>query len=248
MLRKNPDATGVGISLPVEQGGHPFLLESALRPRFVLHFADILYYQLQGSAEDPLAGHQLRPLPEGIARQFDLAMLDGHQLRIYRGPSMQVAEEWDRQRLLVAQFVIALRAVAIGGTLVVKLTHAEKENSATWLLFLCSISKRLTTWKPRTIHATRGTFYAIAQGVGIGGEEETLTEPIRLLEDIWHDISFGGEEGKGRPMNASDYNAITRREEIMSTAGIERLLELGRDPWTVQADALQHWFRQKRLI
>ncbi|KAJ7855989.1 hypothetical protein B0H14DRAFT_3644934 [Mycena olivaceomarginata] len=46
ILSKNPHASGVGISLPVERGGHACLLEEPHLRRFELHWADLTQYQL----------------------------------------------------------------------------------------------------------------------------------------------------------------------------------------------------------
>ena len=224
-----------------------YLLEHDLRPRFTLHTADLLYYDLHPTRTSG-AEHELRPLPSNLTGQFDLIMLDGHQLRIYRGPAQQDAEEWDRHRLFVSQFVIALRAVKAGGTMVVKMSHPERAGTALWLMLLDKLSGTLTARKPRTIHGNRGTFYVVAQEVGMGKEGHKLVEYMRRLEDLWFEISFGGDEGKGRPLSVADLSFAATYEDMVSEANLPRLIELGNDPWTVQADALQHWFRRKGLL
>lgn len=175
-------------------------------------------------------------------------MLDGHQLRTYISPSMEDAEAWDRQRLLVAQLVIALRAVKQGGTIVVKLSRPDKADTAQLLFFLDHISVNLCTRKPRIIHANRGTFYAIAQGVGLGRRGQTLSQYRARFEDLWYEVGFGGEEGKGRFLSRDDLDFIITQDELHQVASLERLVEFGRDPWNVQGDALERWFQRKGLL
>ncbi|KIP01851.1 hypothetical protein PHLGIDRAFT_123001 [Phlebiopsis gigantea 11061_1 CR5-6] len=247
ILQKNSDAVGVGISLPVIQSGHHYLLERHLRPRFTLHMADMLYYSLH-PPHTPAMTHGLNPLPDDLTRQFDLVMLDGHQLRTYSGPARQDAEDWDRHRLFVSQFVIALRTVKAGGTMVVKMSHPERAGTGLWLMILDKLSGSLTTRKPRTIHSNRGTFYVIAKEVGLGREGNKLDEYMHALERLWYEISFGGDEGKGRALTVADLSFAATYEEMVSEASLLRLVELGNDPWTVQADALQQWFMKKGLL
>jgi hypothetical protein len=246
VLQSNREAHGVGISLPEDRGGHEFRLEHSFRARYKLHQADLLYYKLHTTADQAVDGTSLISLPPSVSRpDFDLVILDGHQLRTYCGAAVQ---DWDRQRLLISQLVIALQAVKHGGTLVIKLSHPEYFDTALLLVFLDAVAERVVTRKPRTIHANRGTFYAIARGVGIGQRGGELDELRRCFEDLWYEISFGGEEGKGRFLGKNDLDFIMTEEELLEEENLRKIVELGRDPWTVQADTLEHWFQGRQLL
>jgi hypothetical protein len=58
---KNSNSSGVGISLSVEDGGHPYLLKEIFRPRLELKLADFTNLVL-------LDGHALRTATSATAR------------------------------------------------------------------------------------------------------------------------------------------------------------------------------------
>lgn len=246
ILQKHHRAHGTGISLPVEQGGHPMALEQHLSSRFELHLADLLYYKLH-SGHRPLLLTSMQPLPDGFAARFDIVILDGHFLRTYRSPALTDPDEWDRHRLLISQIVIALRSVRPGGTIVIKLSHPEKLLTAQILHMLDNLSKALCVHKPHSLHANRGTFYAIAKGIGRGPHGEKQSQYLQGLEDLWHDITFGGETGRGRFMTATDLDFIATYDDIVTTY-LGRLIDLGRSVWLTQADALQVWFSKRGIL
>lgn len=230
--------------MPVEQGGHQYTLERHLRPRFNLNWGDLTYYRLHTSA-DSLRGRKLQILPTHYVN-FDLVILDGHWLRIYLTPSLGSPERWDTHRLVISQIIIALRTVKIGGTIVMKLSHPERMTTAQLLFLLDVLSTDLRTYKPRVIHSNRGTFYAIAQGVGLGSKGGRKEQYIRQFSALWYDIAYGGEDNKGRWFTKEDLNFIVSYEELVE-GYLERLAELGQDPWSVQADTLERWFERKGL-
>ena len=202
-----------------------------------LHWADLTYYKLHPSAQE-LRGNILQPLPE-IHERFDLVILDGHYLHdVYLLPTLDKPEPWDNHRLWLSQMIIALQAVKDGGTILIKLSHVEWTTTAQDLYLLDHLSTDLQTYKPRKAHVKRGTFYAIARGVGYGPKGALKAEYIRKYQELWYDVSFGGEEGKGRWTSRSDQNFIVSYEEL-ADGYLERIAELGKDPWTVQANALR---------
>ncbi|THG97951.1 hypothetical protein EW026_g4146 [Hermanssonia centrifuga] len=245
LSNNNKDATGIGISLPPVQGGHHFLLEKHFMRRYELIPADILEYNL-GPAQTEIGTAEMRPLPSEIGGR-DLVILDGHYLRTYLPASSESPNEWDRHRLLISQLIIALRSIKLGGSLVMKLSHPEHIQTAQLLFLLDVLSKDLRTFKPRTIHANRGTFYAIAQGVGLGTQSARQAEYLCDLEALWYEISFGGENGRGRFLTRNDMDFIVSQESLVSEYA-KRLIELGMDAWIVQGDALYQWFSKKGLV
>ncbi|KAI0341194.1 hypothetical protein BDW22DRAFT_1359445 [Trametopsis cervina] len=245
ILSKNPDARGKGISLPQEQGGHEYTLEQQLTRRFKLEWADLTYYKLHPSA-DELRGKALSPFPESY-QDFDLVILDGHYLRdIYITPQLTPPERWDSHRLTISQIIIALKTVKHGGTLVMKLSHPEWTTTAQTLFLLDGLSTDLRTYKPRVIHGKRGTFYAIAQGVGHGPRAHMKEEYIRQFQALWYEIAFGGENGTGRWFTKEDLDFVVSRDELVE-GYLERLAELGLDSWIVQAQALERLFYRKGI-
>jgi hypothetical protein len=71
---KNSNSSGVGISLSVEDGGHPYLLKEIFRPRLELKLADFTTLRLGLDAT-------LQPFPFHFYGQtFDLVLLAAHHL------------------------------------------------------------------------------------------------------------------------------------------------------------------------
>lgn len=128
---------------------------------------------------------------------FNLILLDGHWLRTHRA---SVHRPLDGNILLISQLVVAFERVAKGGTLICKLSRPEFTLTATVLYALDQISENLTLVKPVTSHATRGTFYAIAQCIASMRERETArANYARTLRAVWWELCFAGEAPLVRP-------------------------------------------------
>jgi hypothetical protein len=238
ILDRNPSATGYGISLDVEKGGHAFLLENYHRRRFQLIFADLTYFQLGPSSisHDSL----LKPVPSQIKpRSCDLVTLDGHQLRTQEG-----AKRWDYDRLLISQLILGFDAIKYGGTMVVKLSRPARECTAKLLYMLDLVCVSLSTYKPQTMHAIRGTFYAVAKEVGRGDEAVRLPAIVEGLRKLWFELTYGGENGSGRFLLDSDLDFVISRDELIDRY-MARLIELGRGVWLTQAQALYGFLQRK---
>jgi hypothetical protein len=229
----------LGISLDTADGGHQYLLEGRLKSRHDLYYANLTLYQL-GPTRIPQKG--LKVIPFDIRnRMFDLAMLDGHQLRTQRS-----ATPWDGHRLAVSQIILALQAVKVGGTVVVKFSRPELHYTARILYLLDYLSERLSTCKPRSIHASRGTFYGVAQGIGGGVDAGKLPAILESFKKLWVELTYGGE-GLGRHIQDVDLDFIISVDDLTETY-LDRLIELGRDVWEVQAYALTKLLQKKGVI
>ncbi|TFK49425.1 hypothetical protein OE88DRAFT_1646448 [Heliocybe sulcata] len=243
ILQRNRLATGVGVSLPVERGGHKFGLQERLRSRFQIHFADITSFQQLSPffIDHP----RLSPAPPQMRpASFDLVLLDGHQLRT---DTSDYAAPWDMDRLLISQLILALQSVRTGGSIVFTLAHPERILTAKILYLLHVLSGDVIAIKPRTMHMTRGIFYAVALGVGKGAKGRQMPEMIRGLQDIWAATTFGGEEGKGRFIEGSELDFIIATEEL-ETSHLDWLISVGQPIWDVQAQWLDKWFRSKGVV
>jgi hypothetical protein len=232
ILSKNHKATGVGLSLEVESGGHAFLLESYLRPRLELILGDVTRYQLGPTY---INDQRLKPLPlRPEIRSFDLVLLDGHPLR-----TSQSHTPWLGDHLLISQLIIALQAISLSGTIVMKLSKPERLVTAKLLYLLDMLSLSLHSWKPVYMHATRSTFYVVAKGVGYGRQGFRLPRLLYGLKALWIDLTYGGVGGLRRPLNASDLDFIVTQSEL-KTFG-PRLQQLSQHIWMVQAESLRGW-------
>ncbi|KAJ7242814.1 hypothetical protein B0H12DRAFT_1188775 [Mycena haematopus] len=234
MLRKNPHASGVGISLPVERGGHACLLEEDDLLRFELHWADLTQYQL-GPAfiDDP----QLRNIP--FTPGFDLVVIDGHPLRCATGlPNNDVHLHGDR--LLVSQIIVGLVSVAVGGTVILKQSKPERLITAQLIFLLDLLCTDVRTWKPVSMHSTRSTFYVVGKGFRLGVQAMRWYQILDGLMNLWVQLCYAGHDGKGRRLFATDMDFIVNNKTL-KTAYAPRLQQLSEHIWTTQSKCLQGW-------
>lgn len=231
-------STGTGISLPVQDGGHEFLLEDNLRSRFDLNFTDLTSYQLGPKfINNPQL--QLNPLPYNAAsHRCDLVLLDGHPLR----PSTQSLHDHTvkSNMLLISQLIIGLQAIATSGTIVMKLSKPERKLTAKIMYMFDMLSIHLASWKPVCMHATRDTFYIVAKGVGYGKQGYRLQEWLNRLKWLWVDMKFGPISVSKRHLNDADLDFIVTNFEL-NTIFRDRLQQLSAHIWQVQASSLKGW-------
>jgi hypothetical protein len=240
ILSKNPNAYGVGLSLPESSGGHSFLLEEDLQPRLDLHLADVTTYQL-----GPYHHPNLRSLPPSLMIfTFDLVLLDGHPLRIAEPDGLAPLNNVS-DRLLISQLIIGLQSVSPFGTIVIKLSKPERPLTAKILYILDSISCELLTWKPVCMHATRPTFYAVAKGIRYTPRHAMI---VHALRDLWVRLTFGGLHGTTLPrrMTHQDLNSIVSPEEMVVYK--PRLVQLSQHLWDVQRQSLEGWYKEEGLV
>lgn len=239
-MTKCPEATGFGVSLPVERGGHGYQLENHLRSRFTLFLSDLTRFQL-GSENIP--DSQLAKLPSKIrhGRNFDLIVLDGHHLR-----TNTEVEHCEIDHLLISQLLIALQSVRIGGTIVIKLSRFSVIRTVKIIHMLEFLSSKLSVVKPVTMHRTRGSFYAVAKGVGLGPRGQDIGKMVTHLQQLWVNLKYDveinhdGTESNGRFIKPNDLDFIAMTETLRNDQEyLDHLVELGRDIWVIQAVALE---------
>ena len=68
-------------------------------------------------------------------------------------------------------------------------------------------------------------------------------EYIRKYQELWYDVSFGGEEGKGRWSSIDDLEFIASYEKLADEY-LERLADLGKNPWITQTHGLKDMFER----
>lgn len=240
VLDKNPRAIGHGVSLPVNDGGHEFALESHHRSRYRLTFVNLTYYQLGPSTIDD---DGLFDLPDQLSQpSFDLVILDGHQLR-----TQASARPWDSDRLIISQMIISLQSVKKGGTIIVKLPHPHKPLCAKILYLFRIIAQRVWCWKPRSMHASRGSCYGVATGVGRGKEAFRVPGILRDFKRLWLSLTFGGEDGLGRFMTSGDLDFVITIDELIRHH-LDWLMKIGTPSWTVQGQALHSLYQKKGIL
>ncbi|KAG9232170.1 hypothetical protein BJ875DRAFT_381358 [Amylocarpus encephaloides] len=86
-------------------------------------------------------------------------------------------------------------------------------------------------FKPVKMHGTRSSFYMIAKDVQ--PQAEGAVSAVKESKDAWRKATFGGEDGTGEKVDPP----ISYTIELLENYG-ERLIEMGRGVWKIQADAL----------
>ncbi|KAG8924559.1 hypothetical protein FRC00_005007 [Tulasnella sp. 408] len=172
ILETNPKATGTGVCLPVDDGGHLFMLPKYLQDRYTVHYADMTKYNLRNGEGK---GYTYAYPPPFRPASFDLVVADGHPLHT-REFNARVPHV-----LVITQLIIAVNAVKEGGTIFIKLSKFTSFNTASILYLLDSICSSMETIKPRTVHGNRGTFYTIVRGVQRG---EALKGCLNVLHQM----------------------------------------------------------------
>ncbi|KAJ7644325.1 hypothetical protein FB45DRAFT_824435 [Roridomyces roridus] len=234
ILGKNPHASGVGVSLPEERGGHACLLDEEQLSRFQLHWADLTQYQLGPTFIDDL---RLQDFP--VSPGFDIVLIDGHPLRACdsaRGGHDNLYMHGDR--LLISQVLIGLLCVGLGGTVILKQSKPERIITSQMMFLLDILCLDVRTWKPVCMHSTRATFYVIAKGFGLGAHGFRRREILEGLMDLWVQLSY--TDGTGRKLRANDLDFIVD-QETLKTVYAPRLRELSEHIWTTQSKCLEGW-------
>lgn len=205
------------------------MLPYYLDRQFELVWHNLLAYHL-GPPTSPQADC-LPPLPFDD-KQFNLVLLDGLRTQT----DNEHTRDSDGPRLFWGQLQIGLRRVADGGTIVMKLHKAESVDTARALYILDQVSSEMYTHKPRAIHVSRNSYYVVAKGIR---RDRLLDDYVAALQDLWHDLTYGGEDGRGafRP-RAMILEDVIPWDVLTSEQNLNRLIELGEDVWKTQLEAL----------
>ena len=200
-----------------------------------MYWRDLTYLDVcsPSNRPAPAGAVTLSPMPF-TTRGFQLIILDG----VYRVQESNSAQEWDVDRLLIAQLIIALEYINRGGTLIVKFNHLESVITAQLVYMLDKYSKSLVVFKPGT-SAKRGSFYAVVTGVGLGWEWKRRDSFLENLREVWWKLTYGDDpRSGGRYLKEEDLNFIVNFETLKRSY-LARLIQLGRVAWRIQSQALR---------
>jgi 23S rRNA U2552 (ribose-2'-O)-methylase RlmE/FtsJ len=234
VLKRNHNVKVCGISLPASRGGHKILLKDWRKdPRIKVYFQDITMLAAEmGVTEIPTAH------PDAInfsltrpfhGQRFDLVFCDGQVLRKHvREEYREKREAW---RLLTSQLVLALQRVKNGGRIVV-LLHKVDAWETVVLLHMLSKFSSLRLFKPVKKHATRSSFYAVADNVE--PRSKGALQAVVRWKKSWHTATFGSDSEYEEECNSLDQDV----DEVLSEFGGE-LIRLGQPVWEIQRTALR---------
>ena len=142
------------------------------------------------------------------------------------------------QEMLVQMIDVFQDAVFQGGTVVMKLSRPERLVSAQLIWMFDNLAADVRTWKPVCIHATRGTFYLIARGMGFGAKAEMYDQVLTGLRDLWENLTL-----TSRRLQESDLNFIVQKSVLQGSYAV-RLRALSAHIWEVQEAAWKGWRQQ----
>ncbi|KAI1878018.1 uncharacterized protein JN550_000200 [Neoarthrinium moseri] len=236
VLRLIRGSSVCGITLPVEEGGHPMTMPFwELKANLKTLWLDITMLATEMGLTDIPSEHPeaakfstVRPF-EGEA--FDLVFCDGQVLRTQPRPSYREIKE--RVRLLNSQLVLALQRIKPGGNLVIRLHKIEAVDTATLLQKFSSFST-IMLHKPAKWHGIRSSFYMIAKNVQ--PQSAKALEAVNEWKKQWVQAALDTDEATIQSDALIDAQA-DRATELIQTFGSE-LVALARPIWKIQANAL----------
>jgi hypothetical protein len=241
ILLKCPQATGMGISLPFEDGGPALAIPQDLFHRIELRTADLTLFDLAPSRPKPLPPQptglhavEVVPIPFPL-NSFDFVICDAHHLDVDVYPDN--IRPWNRTRLLISEILLALRAIYPGGKIFLRLSCVEHPLTARILIIFSRIADYVCTIKSKLIHKKLETFYLLAEGIRIDTSE--YRKLVDGLEKLWYVMTFGGQGGFGREITWVEQELIIPWEEVVSPNGVKQIARLGEEVWRIQYKALQ---------
>ncbi|PLN76857.1 FtsJ-like methyltransferase family protein [Aspergillus taichungensis] len=230
-LRINPGARALGFSLPKCDGGHKVLLPRY--PNVTLKFLDITMLAADMGLKDIPCDHpdakNFLPSQFHSNQSFDLALCDGQVLRTHEREAYR--EHREARRLTLAQLALALEHIKPGGTMIVLLHRVEGPDTVQ-LLYTFEKFASVRLYKHARFHAKRSSFYMLATNIRADCEEAAMT--IDRWKTMWKIATFGTDEMYHKALLENTPDVETLLKEFGP-----RLIELGREIWDIQANALE---------
>lgn len=235
-LQRNPKASSFGITLAVEDGGHPmFLPYGKDDERVKVEFMDItmLTSEFGTPIEDvpsqhPEAGKFTADRPF-LGKVFDVVICDGQVLRVHqhqRSPDREIL------RLLVSQLILGLQRIKPGGTFIILLHKMDVWENMILLKTFEAFSK-IQVYKSEKTHAGRSSFYLVAKNVQ--PDSASATEALKDWKMAWWRSTFGGSSCTGIDPDEPDNEEINN---LLRDYG-QRLCQLGLPIWSIQFEAMK---------
>ena len=229
-LSRNPGSRALAFSLPISCGGHKVRLpsDSNVEQRFLdvtMLAADMGVERIP--EDHPDAGNFL-PRQFKTPQLFDLVLCDGQVLRTHaRAP---YRENREARRLTTAQLALGLQHLEPGGTMVMLLHKLEAWDTVN-LVWRFQKFSSVRLFKPKTGHAKRSSFYMVA--TSIQSQHPEAVRAVERWKTTWRAATFDSDEEYREVLWDSELSV----DEFLEDFGPE-LVELGREIWKVQADAL----------
>ena len=236
LLQTYPEASVKGITLPLHLGGHPMVAAYGEKdPRVQVDFMDLTMLAVE-------YGTPMSEIPQGhpdaknfssnrpfLGETFGHVLCDGQILRTHFREEYRQTKEI--VRLNVAQLIFGMTRISPRGTFVMLLHKADAFDNIELLKTFDDFSK-VKLCKPQTIHAVRSSFYMIATDVD--PTHPKAKEAVEQWKKDWKRATFDTDENTGmnREMPTED-----KVKAVLKEFG-PRLIELARDIWQTQKNAL----------
>lgn len=229
-LDKNPGSRALAFSLPVSSGGHRSLLSTNQVEKRHL---DITMLATDMGIDEISPDHpdakNFLPRQFKSNQLFDLAICDGQVLRTHQRAAYR--EPREATRLTTTQLALSLQYLQPGGTLIVLLHKLEAWEPVTLIYTLREFSS-VQIFKPKSSHAYRSSFYMVATGVQ--SQSDKAIRAIERWKRIWRVATFPSKVEYREEIPKDDLQV----EMLIECFGLE-LVDLGKDIWKIQADALK---------
>lgn len=175
ILDKYGKTTGIGVSLPVEDGGIPYSINDT---RYKVFYKNILDKTYRLELSEPL--------------KLDLGM------------ASCVSYEHDKKNLFYLNMELILKSLMLlfpnlksGGNLIINLTIKNVELAFNIVNILSNLFHKFKLWKSSTVWATKNTFYFFGYGFKLNYTQDILTnifEKIRYNNDPINNHFMGSQE------------------------------------------------------
>ncbi|KAJ3158280.1 hypothetical protein HDU86_002989 [Geranomyces michiganensis] len=236
VLEQNPEAKGLGVTLPPEVGGLPMIMEGVLQDdsRYGCIYRDVtdrpaeISYAHPPGAKDRSAGC--------IPPQCDLVIAgsiyrDEHTADPSRTGPPPVRQR-ARQQLVFSQLLAALRNLKRGGTLVLVSNMKPHLHNLEILCFLKEMFATLVPVKPKQVHTIRSSFYLVALDFNLDAAK--ARDAFARLEANLETIACADDEkGVGHVLllDGSEADIVARYSEF--------LMQFYEPLWSSQLQAIQ---------
>lgn len=231
-LSYNPEARALAFSLPKQNGGHLVLLPK--RPNVKLKFLDVtMLAEDMGLPNIPHEHPDIKnflPSQFGTRESFDIILCDGQVLRNHGRADYR--ERTEASRLCLTQLTLALNHLKPGGTMIV-LLHKVEAPATVQLLHTFDKFASVQLFKHMKFHAKRSSFYMLASNIRADSEDAKMA--VERWRYQWKIATFG---------TFNDYCEAFRMDFLNVEVILEefgpRLIEIGREIWNIQANALEN--------
>lgn len=235
-LKVNPDATAIGVTLPVVVGGHEVLLKWSRRIR--VNYTDITMEAAEMGITDIPSEHpdfskfETEPLLP-IGSQFDLIFCDGRVLRNHAEHRHPDREPVEAIRLTCSQLIIAIQHLNPGGTMIMLLHRAEGWDAMELVCYFDRFSD-VRLFKPTKGHRSRSSFYMVAKNVRSDQAEALVAKELWVQR--WKNATYQHK----RP-HLPEQQELAAMLEVFG----KRLIDLAEPVWKIQRKGIEDskWYQ-----